>query len=67
MAKVTIDHSSHVFSHGKSAKGKGCWVFAATKNANVDDMWFDREFRTVAQSAKAAAEFFGTSKVFAQP
>ena len=67
MSKITIDHSSYASSHGKPAKGKGCWVFAATSNADVDDMFFDREFRTVTQSAKAAAAHFNVTTVFAQP
>jgi|GEM_PF-3325179 len=67
MPKVTVDHSAHIASHGKPAKSKGCWVFAATRNADVDDMFFDREFRTVAQSAKAAAAHFNVTTVFVQP
>jgi len=67
MTKVTVNHSEHAASHGKPAKGKGCWVFAATHNADVDDMFFDNQFRTVTQSAKAAAEHFGVTTVFAQP
>ena len=67
MTKVTVNQTAHVSSHGKPARGKGCWVFAATRDADVDDMFFDNEFRTVTQSAKAAAEFFGVTTVFAQP
>jgi len=67
MARVTIDHSEYVASHGKPAKGKGGWVFSATPNASVDDMFFDCEYRTVTQAAKAAADYFGVTTVFAQP
>lgn len=67
MAKVTVNQSEYVFSHGKPAKGKGCWVFSASKNASVNECWFDNEFRTVFQAAKAAAEYFGVSEVFVQP
>lgn len=67
MTKVTVDHSEYVASHGKTAKGKGCWVFSAERNARIEEMFFDNQHRTVAQSAKAAAEFFGVTTVFAQP
>ena len=66
--RVKVDHSEFRSSYGTDAKGRGCWVFSVTKNANVDDMFFDSEWRTVAQSAKAASEFFGgVEVVFAQP
>ena len=67
MSNVTVNHIEHMMSHGKPAKGKGRWVFSAKRNANIDEMFFDSEFRTVTQSAKAAAAHFGVSIVFAQP
>jgi len=66
MTKVTVDHSAHIASHGRPAKGKGSWVFAATRDADVDDMVFC-DFGTVAQCAKFAAEKLGVKVVFAQP
>ena len=66
MARVTVDHSAHVASHGKPARGKGTWVFAATRDAKVEDMVFC-SFGTVAQCAKEAAEKMGVTTVFAQP
>ena len=66
MPKVKVNHSAYVASHGKPAKGKGAWVFAATRDADVDDMFF-APYGTVAQCAKAAAEHFGVTEVFAQP
>jgi len=41
-------------------------VFAATRDADVDDMVFC-DFGTVAQCAKFAAEKLGVKVVFAQP
>jgi hypothetical protein len=67
MTKVTVRHEEHVASHGKPAKGKGCWVFSKSRNATVDEMFFDNQHRTVAQSAKVAAEHFGVTEVWAQP
>lgn len=67
MTKVTVDQSEHVASHFKPAKGKGCWVFSATRNAKVEDMFFDNEHRTVSQAAKVAAAHFGVTTVFVQP
>ena len=67
MARVTVYQSEYVFSHGKPAKGRGQWVFSARKNATVNECWFDNEFRTVSQAAKAAANFFGVTEVFVQP
>ena len=66
MTKVTVDHSAHIASHGRPAKGKGSWVFAATRNADVADMVFCN-FGTVAQCAKFAAAQMGVTTVFAQP
>ena len=66
MTKVTIDHSAHVASHGKPAKGKGSWVFAATRNARVEDMVFCPH-GTVTQCAKFAAEKMNVTTVFDQP
>ena len=66
MTKVTVDHSAYIASHGKPAKGKGSWVFAATRDANVDDMVFCSP-GTVAQCAKEAAAKLNVTTVFAQP
>lgn len=66
MPKLTVDHSAHVASHGKPARGKGSWVFAATRDADVDDMVFC-SFGTVTQCAKEAAEKMNVKKVFVQP
>lgn len=67
MAKVTVNHVEYEFSHGKRAKGRGQWVFSTTRNADVDDMFFDCEHDTVSNAAKRAAKFFNVTEVFVQP
>tara|TARA_R110000782_G_scaffold30776_5_gene76395 strand:- start:2255 stop:2464 length:210 start_codon:yes stop_codon:yes gene_type:complete len=69
MKKITVEHGAYFFSHGKRARGKGCWVFAATKFPEFDDMYFcsAAEFGTVLQCAKIAAEKLNVTTVFVQP
>jgi len=66
MSKIIIDQSAHISSHGKPAKGRGSWVFAATRDAVIDDMVFCN-VGTVAQCAKLAATQLGVNTVFVQP
>lgn len=67
MSKVTVDHSAYRASHMKDARGKGQWVFAATRDADLDDMVFVPFTGTLAQCAKYAAAQLCADRVFVQP